>query len=140
MVKFEVFDHTADVGIRAYGEDVNRAFENAAIWMFSLIADMDSVRPVGEYRIQCEAPDLKLLLVNWLSELLFLHSTFFVVFSSFSANIRKIGEKWQMEGFAKGEKIDSGRHQIHTEIKAVTHHLLEVVTNKDCKIQVLFDI
>ena len=33
-------DHTADVGIRAYGASLEELFENAAAGMFSLITDL----------------------------------------------------------------------------------------------------
>ncbi|MFA5368317.1 MAG: archease, partial [Dehalococcoidia bacterium] len=40
---FEIIDHTADVAIAAYGADMKKAFANAALGMFSIIADIDMV-------------------------------------------------------------------------------------------------
>ena len=40
---FEVINHTADVGIRAYGANMGQAFANAARALFSLIAELDNV-------------------------------------------------------------------------------------------------
>jgi SHS2 domain-containing protein len=140
MKKYEVFEHTADVGIRSTGIDVNEAFENAAEGMFSIITDLEKVEPVGQFKITSEAVDLEQLLVNWLSELLYLQTVSSVMFSKFGVNIEKTGEKWQLEGLACGENYDESKHSFETEIKAVTHHILEVHINEVCKVQVLFDI
>lgn len=140
MKKYEVFEHTADIGIKATGKDANEAFENAALGMFSIITDLNSVESIGEYKIKSQAQDLEQLLVNWLSELLYLQTVSLVMFSKFAVNIHKEGDKWLLEGNARGENYDQSRHPFHTEIKAVTHHILEVNLNEICTIQVLFDI
>ena len=40
---FEIVNHTADVGIIAYGADIKQAFANAARALFSLITELDNV-------------------------------------------------------------------------------------------------
>jgi SHS2 domain-containing protein len=140
MKKYEVIDHTADVGIRAFGKDMNNAFENAALGMFSIITDLDKVHAVGEFSIKSEALDIEQLLVDWLSELLYLHAAFSVIFSRFTVNIQNKGGKWQIEGTAIGEELNLEKHPYYTEIKAVTHHILKVEDADVCRVQVLFDI
>jgi SHS2 domain-containing protein len=140
MGKFQVFEHTADVGIRANGNDINEAFESAAQGMFSIITDLEKIKAVGEYEIQLKAQDPEQLLVDWLSELLYIHSISQIMFSEFALDIRNEGDTWLLEGHAKGESFDSEKHPYHTEIKAVTHHILKVNIDDICEIQVLFDI
>ena len=41
--EFEILNHTADVGIIAYGADMKEAFANAAKGLFSLITELDDV-------------------------------------------------------------------------------------------------
>ena len=41
---FQTFEHTADIGIRAFGRDLPEAFGNAARGMFSQITDLRKVR------------------------------------------------------------------------------------------------
>jgi SHS2 domain-containing protein len=41
---FEIFDHTADIGIIAYGADFEKLFSNAALALFSLITDLESIQ------------------------------------------------------------------------------------------------
>ncbi len=140
MKNYEVFEHTADVGIKAYGKDLNEAFENAASGMFHIITDIKNVNAIGEYKILVNAQDQEQLLVDWLSELLFLHTVSQVMFSKFEVKIEKVDQKWHLYGIARGENYNSDKHPYQTEIKAVTHHILEIKKNERYRIQVLFDI
>ncbi len=133
-MRFEEIEHTADVGIRAYGKTASEILESAAVGMFSLIADLSNVKPVGEEEIRLEADGLPDLLVKWLSELLFLHETGNVLFSSFEVRIR--GTK--LHGRARGEAIDKERHELKLAIKAVTYHRLSVDVKKGVA-EVIFD-
>jgi SHS2 domain-containing protein len=134
-VRYEEIDHTADVGIRAYGRTVDELFANAAEGMFSLIADLTKVKPVGEVEVRLEAEDLSTLLLRWLSELLYLHETQRVVFSSFEVHV--VGTT--LDGRARGEAIDKARHELKLAIKAVTRHGLTVDPKKGIA-EVIFDI
>jgi SHS2 domain-containing protein len=134
-VRYEEIDHTADVGIRAYGRTVDELFANAAEAMFSLIADLPTVKPVGEVEVRLEAEDLPTLLLRWLSELLYLHETQRLLFSSFEVQV--VGTS--LEGRARGEAIDKRRHELKLVIKAVTRHGLTVDPGKGIA-EVIFDI
>jgi SHS2 domain-containing protein len=136
MKKYELIDHTADVCIKAYGNTIFEAFENAAVGMFDIITDNSKIDSVGQYDIQLDAPDLEQLLVDWLSELLFLNSAKNLVFSSFKVDIE--GNHLSAQVF--GEEYDTSKHKMGVEIKAVTYHMLEVKDTKPFYVQVLFDI
>ncbi|MDH7506401.1 MAG: archease, partial [Candidatus Thermoplasmatota archaeon] len=69
MKTYELIDHTADVGIKAYGKTLSEAFENAAKGMFDIITNNSQIESIGEYEIFLEADNLEQLLVDWLSEL-----------------------------------------------------------------------
>jgi len=69
---FEIVNHTADVGIIAYGTDIKQAFANAARALFSLITELDDVAEVLHRDIELIAPDEESLLVEWLNELIYL--------------------------------------------------------------------
>jgi SHS2 domain-containing protein len=134
-VRYEEIEHTADVGIRAYGPSLDELFANAAEGMFSLIADLSKVKPVGEIEVRVTADDLPTLLVRWLTELLFVHETQRLLFSSFDATVSETS----VRGRARGERIDKARHEPGLAIKAVTRHGLSVDRAKGMA-QVIFDI
>ena len=136
MKPYELIEHTADVGIKAFGKNIAEAFQNAATGMFDIITDHSKIKPVGQYQIQLTAPDLEQLLVDWLSELLFLNSAKNLVFCSFNVHIKNHSLTAQVDG----EQYDTAKHKIGVEIKAVTYHMLEVQNKKPYYVQVLFDI
>jgi len=136
MKQYELIEHTADVGVKAYGKTVAEAFEHAAEAMFDIITDTSTIHPVGEYHIQLEAPDLEQLLVDWLSELLYLNDAKNLVFGKFQVVI----EKNHLSARVFGEEYNTTKHKMGTEIKAVTYHILQVNKKDPIFVQVLFDI
>ena len=134
-MRYEEIEHTADVAIRAYGSTLDELFANAAEGMFSLIADLDSVKAVGEIEVRLDAEDIPTLLLRWLSELLYIHETQRLLFSSFE--VRVVGTS--LQGRARGEAIDKKRHELKLVIKAVTRHGLTVDPEKGIA-EVIFDI
>jgi SHS2 domain-containing protein len=138
MKTYELIDHTADVGLKAYGKTLAEAFENAAKGMFDIITDNSEVESIGQYDIELEAPDFEQLLVDWLSKLLFLNSSRNEVFGFFKIEIDEKNIKLSAKVF--GEKFNISKHKAGSEIKAVTYHMLEVKNKKPFYVQVLFDI
>ena len=138
MKTYELIDHTADVGVKAYGKTISEAFENAAKGMFDIITDKSEIENVGQYNIELEAPDLEQLLVDWLSDLLFLNSAKNLVFGFFKVELDEKNSKLSAKIF--GEKFNISKHKAGAEIKAVTYHMLEVKKKRPFHVQVLFDI
>ena len=136
MKNYEIVDHTADVGVKAYGKTVAEAFAHAAEGMFDIITDESTIDPVGEYEIMLDAPDLEQLLVDWLSELLYLNGAFELVFGMFKVTISQN----HLSAHVYGEKYDVKKHRMGVEIKAVTYHMLQVNKEDPIFVQVLFDI
>ena len=135
MKKYEFIEHTADIGVRAYGKNLSEAFENVAVGMFDIISDTSKIDRTGEYRIDLEADNIEQLLVDWLSELLYIHETKNVLLSGFNIEL----DKNKLRARVYGEELDKRKHPIKNEIKAVTYHILEV-NEKKGYVQVLFDI
>ena len=54
MKRFELIEHTADIGLIAYGETLAEAFANAAYGMFSIIAELDAVRETESRNVEIE--------------------------------------------------------------------------------------
>ena len=132
------FDHTGDLGIDVEGESIAAVFEEAALGMFGLLTDLSTVNNLNEYHVSINGADVVELLLNWLSELNFMHLTERVLFCTFNVRILDDG---RLEGSVGGESIDPMRHKISTEIKAVTYHEMVVEERKDrWYARVIFDI
>jgi len=139
LQRFRLLDHTADVGLQAYGETIGEAFENAALGMFNIITDPGRVGALQDFEVTVEGEDLKTLLHDWLDQLLILSQVNNILFSSFKVDLRKLEDRMSLTGWAMGEPADPDRHVYKTEIKAVTRHMLEVKENPPT-VKVLFDI
>ncbi len=138
MKRFEILDHTADIGVIVYGENLKALFENAGKAFFHLITDMRKVKPRLERKIVVRGEGLDRLMVDWLSELLYLHDVENLLFKEFK--VESVGEDG-LKAVAKGEPFKEGFHVIKTEVKAVTYHQIEVRKEKgQWRSQVIFDL
>ncbi|MFC2071695.1 archease [Chloroflexota bacterium] len=135
--EFEIVNHTADVGIIAYGADMNGAFANAAKALFSLITELDDVEEVMHRDIELTAPDQESLLVEWLNELIYLFDTENIIFKRF--DVTRLSQT-QLKARSYGHKVDSSKHKLKMGVKAATYHMLKVDKGDGCKVQVLFDV
>ena len=119
---YETFEHRADIGVRGYGKSLEEAFENGAKAMFSVMVDIEGVRPVETEEIICEAPDIEILFVEWLNNLISIAHLSGKLFSGFKVEITDNS----LKGLAIGERIDKNRHHIMTEVKGATYSNLKV--------------
>ena len=134
---FEVMEHTADVGIVAYGASIVEAFANAARALFSLITEPDGVNETEWRDVDVSAPDRESLLVAWLNELIYLFDAEGMLFRRF--DISELSTT-RLRARAHGEAADSSRHSLKTGVKAATYHMLEVDSGNGSRVRVLFDI
>ncbi len=135
--EFEILEHTADIGIIAYGRNIKEAFASAAKGMFSLITEPEDIREVENRNIELTAADSENLLVEWLNELIYLFDTENLLFNRFDITLLS---DTQLKATGYGEKADSSRHTIEMGIKAATYHTLKIEKNDGIRIQVLFDV
>ncbi len=141
MKEFEILEHTADIGIAAYGKNKREVFINAAKGMFEIIAGENKNLKDNFYdKIKLEADNLEGLLFAWLNELLYIGETRLVIRNKFQ--IRELSD-YQIKAEVEGMKINQPGCKIEKEIKAVTYHRLEIKKDEESglwRAQVIFDI
>ncbi len=135
--EFEVLEHTADVGIIAYGSDMKKAFANAAKGLFSLITEPGDVEEIEHRDIELTAPDQESLLVAWLNELIYLFDAEQIIFKRF--DIAQLNDT-HLKARSYGYKVENSKHKLKMGVKAATYHMLKIEKNNGSKVQVLFDI
>jgi len=134
---FEVFDHTADVGIIARGRTREELFANAARGMFSIVTDLSKLSGTIRVPVKIEADGPEELLVSWLRELLYLYSTRYLAFVDFEFN--NLSDT-QIDCITGSCPLESEK-SVLGEIKAVTYHQLEIKRENDLwTARVIFDI
>ncbi|MFL5625184.1 MAG: archease [Ktedonobacteraceae bacterium] len=116
---YEVFEHTADVGLHAYGNTLSELFIHAAQGMESLMVAPEQVQVLVSRSISVQGHDAVSLLIAWLNELIVLFDTEYLLFKDFKIDV--ITET-HLQGRASGEPYDSQRHDLSSAIKAVTWH------------------
>ncbi len=139
MIKnFETLNHTADIGIIAYGKDISEVFINAAKGFLSLVIDPKEVSNKETHDIEVAAADREALLLNWLNELIYLLGAKEVLLKDFKViEITDLKLKVQ----ASGEKIKKNKHHFMREVKAAAYHKLKIEqTAEGWRAQVIFDI
>jgi SHS2 domain-containing protein len=118
MKRFEEIEHTADWAFRAYGRDLKELFENAAYALFAL----EGVTPADltvTHRVEVSGIDYESLLVNWLSELLYLQETCGETYAHFTVEgLTPTALHAQIQGAPSGP--------LNKFVKAITYHDLKI--------------
>ncbi|MBN2475689.1 MAG: archease [Pirellulales bacterium] len=119
----EIFEHTADLGLRIRADDLDGLFAEAARAMFSaIVTNLGQVHPRQTVSLQLEGDRHDELLRDWLGELLYAFHADHMLFCEFEVRLTDTG----LTATARGESIDTGRHEIDAELKAVTYHGLKL--------------
>jgi len=121
---YELFEHTADLGLRIRAEDLDTLFADAGRALFStIVTNLDDVRPENTLTLELEADRPDELLRDWLGELLYIFHADHLLLSQFEVNVAKT----RLTATVHGEPIDTTRHELDAEIKAITYHGLKLV-------------
>ena len=135
---YEVFEHTADIGLHAFGSTLPELFIHAAEGMESLMVPPEQVHVLVSREITVEGHDIVSLLIAWLNELIFLFDTEYLLFHEFEL---ETFTQTHLRGRASGESYDAQRHALSSAIKAVTRHEAAVESaNGGYKARIIFDI
>lgn len=135
---YEVFEHTADIGLHAYGQTLPELFANAAAGMESLMVAPAQITPIVKREVCAEGHDLVSLLVSWLNALIFLFDTDYLLLSRFE--ITNFTDT-QLRAWVAGEAYNPTCHDLSSAIKAVTWHEAAVQpTAEGYQARIIFDI
>ena len=130
--KFEFLEHTADILIAAHGQNLEEAFENAALAMFEVMTDTTKVNPAQEDTVEVEAEDEYALLYSWLEALLVKFEVNGMLYSKFQiTSIQDTGDDFKLKATIWGEKFNAEKHPQKVAVKAVTYHRMEILKDVD---------
>lgn len=123
----------ADIAYEAYGKDLNELFENAALAIFELSANLDTIESKKRIDVNLENEEIENLLYDFLSEILFLKDSKYVVFKKVKVMIDedKKNKKFKLKAILEGDTINPQKQQLENDIKAVTMHMFEVRKEKN---------
>ncbi|SRR5258707_7284254 len=135
---YEVFEHTADIGLHAYGQTLPELFANAAAGMESLMVAPAQIEARVSREVTVEGRDLVALLIAWLNELVFLFDTDYLLLRQFEISDFT---GTSLRATVSGEPYNAARHDLSSAIKAVTWHEAEVRSEAaGYRARIIFDI
>ncbi len=137
-MQYQIFPHTADLGVLIYGSSISELFSQAAFAVYDLMTELRLVTAQREMTIQAEGSCREDLLVNYLREVLYLYQGAGFLICDFS---QVTMEETRVVAKFPGEFFDPRRHRMIREIKAVTYHQLAVrFTSAGWEARVVFDV
>ncbi len=135
---FEMVAHTADIGVRIHGGDMEELLVNAAHALYSILLRTTNLTERLERVVTVDSPDEETLLVDWLNELIYLFDAEQLAFSRFEVE-QLTGCCLQARCF--GECTDSARHEAARDVKAATYHMAHIHRAADgYTAQVILDV
>ena len=139
-VKYEYLDHTADVQLHAWGDNLGEAFENVAMAMFGYMTEIETVEMALALEMECQGEDMEGLLFHFLDEFLFAFSAepFFIPRKIVITEFDRQNLRIKCRGF--GEQFTLGKHPQGTEVKAITYGSMNIYDDDEKKQHELFVI
>lgn len=125
---YATFEHTADIGIEAAGDTLGELYEGLAEGLADFICDRRQAEPREMRVLNVQAEDAEALAVDFLSAVMNLVQTSRFMVHSVTATQAC---EYCVEAQIAGEPYDPQRHELHTEVKAVTYHQLKVERQGD---------
>ena len=117
----QILEHTADVGLRAWAPSLEECFEQAT-WALAAIIGIDRPGAGDAVELDLHAGDVEALLVDWLSEVVYLHDARDALVAG--VDVRAVDPQR-----VRGDVSLAPRGEIPvdgTQVKAITYHRLRV--------------
>jgi SHS2 domain-containing protein len=134
MPSYDYFEHTADIGIRIYGKDLETLFRNGAEGLFGLVTDLESMRQTSarefktQKKISLKSENEEGLFFEWLRELLFLFSSTYII--PVELNFKRITNR-ELEAECQMVRFNPKVHEQKYEVKAITYHHFKFEKQKE---------
>lgn len=137
--RYRLIEHTADAGVRVFGDDEKELFLNAGEALCDIVFGLCNVSG-DDYGgiISASGENREELMVDWLSRLLLKFELESFIPSRFEADVMT---RTDFSAGVYGEKFNPDRHEVLMEIKGVTYHGLKVEQKEGLwTAEVIFDV
>ena len=138
---YRFLEHTADMGVEIEANSFESLLSEGLLALTDTLTEVERVKLELELPFELVAPSREDLLVEWLSELVYLFETKSVLLRQTDLEVEAEGGGWRLRGTVRGERYDPDRHRIKRLVKAITYHQLEVRSSTTgWSARVIFDI
>ena len=135
-MSFEEISHTADIKIRVRAPTLESLFSETLYALMQVVYGADRKGGIIK-EIRVESPDNESLLLDFLSEVLFVSEVESLVF--FEARISIHGS--QLKAELSGEPFDPDRHSGGSEVKGISYSGLSITKDANgYMLDIIFDV
>jgi SHS2 domain-containing protein len=122
----------ADVAFEARGKSREEMFASAADALMNvMVAELETIRPVEEVEFRLENRALDMLLFDFLGEFIFHKDARLLLLRPHSLAITPESGSFNLRALCRGELLDTARHPLTVDVKAVTMHRFQVEETED---------
>lgn len=132
-MSYKFFDNIAiaDVAFEATGKTIEQMFESAGnALMVTQVKDLKTVKTKVEIKFELTGQNEERLLHNFLQELIFYKDSDLLLFSKYELKITKTADGLKLAAVCKGEQIDTAKHEMLVDVKAVSWHMFKIEFDK----------
>lgn len=122
-VEYELFDHTADVGVRVRAKSLPDLLRVAGDGLYAVIGELTAHGEPRRERFECAGPDLAVLLRDYLAELLLIFERDLRMVTTAEVEVFEPG---RLIATGESRAIDRAASDLQREVKAITYHGLEL--------------
>ena len=113
----------ADVAFEARGNNLNELFEECALATEEVMVDTKGLKLKTKKEIKVSGNSVDNLLFDFLSELLYYKDAEGLLFGKFKVDVKKVKSEYVLKAIVEGEKRDPKRHELRSDVKAITLHM-----------------
>ncbi|MHA1794257.1 MAG: archease [Promethearchaeota archaeon] len=140
----EFLDHPADIQLHAWASSLEELFQSVGIILMRIIVESENINLSAKKEVEITSRDLKSLLFDWLSEILYYFDSEFFVIGSIEIDELSGNDDdgWKIRSTFLGEKFNREIHEPGTEVKAVTYSYMDLEKKDDglFHLMIIFDI
>ncbi|MHA1667691.1 MAG: archease [Candidatus Heimdallarchaeaceae archaeon] len=120
----------SDFAFEVIADSLEELFKGAALATMKAMVDPEKVKLEKEWRIEIQAADEKMLLYDFLDELVYLKDRDTALFGDFDITIKR-DEEMALTCVVKGSTIDWKEDILFTDVKAITMYEFKVEQRRE---------
>ena len=121
---YRFLEHPSETMVEVRAPTESEIFQDAAFALFEVMTDTSTVQHTLQFPVELKSTERKLLLVDWLNRLIYLHETEDVFLASFTVEVGHEENTWRLRALVAGDRIGQNQER-RSHVKSATYGMLE---------------